>query len=173
VLCDHGIEALKYYDGAGAVRFVWSWGVPDPDDLAGGLRRFQDSIARRLRDLLEERLDNTPERDRIGRWLGYEGDVTTIVPPRTNDVGQVPDAVCAEDRDRIRFEFMDMEEEGLLRVPYSLHEATGAAARPVSRADLFRFVPERDAAPERARRLRRAFEIPINFPRTVFRDLGT
>lgn len=172
VLVDHDLDALKYYDGAGGIRFLWTWGVPDPDEFVPALWEFQRRVARRLRDLLEARLRGTPERERIGRWLGFEGDVTRLEAPRIITGGATAAPFGDGGDDRIRFEFEAMAAHGFIRVPYSLHEVTGRAARPVSRADLFRFDPERDSTPVHARRLRRMFEIPVNFPRTVSRELA-
>ncbi len=172
VLTETDINALMYYDGAGAVRFLWSWGVADPHELVDGIWEFQHRIARTLRHLVEKRLEGTPERVRIGRWLGYEGEVTRSVPPRITGSRRRGSSTETAGSDRVQFEFRAMESTGLMRVPFSLHESTGAAARPVSQADLYRFRPGRDATPSSARRLRRSFEIPINFPRTVSRDLS-
>ena len=105
----------------------------------------------------------TPERERIGRWLGYEGEVTRLISPRITET---------EHSGRVRFDFSAMESKSLLRVPFSLHEDTQLAARPVTQSDLYRFEPERDASADRTRRLRRRFEIPVNFARTVSRDLS-
>jgi len=64
-----------------------------------------------------------------------------------------------------------MSLDGLVRAPFSLNEDTLLAAVPVSRGDLYRFERERCASRDRARRLRRRFEIPLNFPRSVARVL--
>lgn len=179
VLKDTRLDALKYYDGAGGIGFLWTYGVADAGDFSTDIWTFQHRVAARLHSRLEARLLGTPERGRIGRWRGYSGEVTRLEYPRMYKQGSVsggePRAGAGDggaernpaDDDRIVLSARAMTADGLIRVPYSLHEETGRAARPVSRSDLFRFDPEKDGLPARARRLRRRFVVPLNFPRAV------
>ncbi len=153
VLEDTGLDGLLVFDGDGGVGLLWTYGVVDPDDLPGDLWSFQHGVAAALQVRLEKRLAGTPERVRVGRWLGYEGPVT-----RMEGAGR---------GDRVIITTGAMAPDGLVRVPFSLHEDTGLAAVPVTREDLYRFKRDRHGAPARARRLRRHFEVPLNFPRAV------
>lgn len=157
VLEDTGLDGLTVFDGDSGIWLLWTYGVVDPDELPGDIWSFQRSVAAALQVRIEERLDGTPERDRIGRWMGWEGRVTRIEGTGTGD-GVIVSAKA-------------MSLDGLVRVPFSLNEDTLLAAVPVSRGDLYRFGRERYASRDRARRLRRRFEIPLNFPRSVARVL--
>jgi hypothetical protein len=169
VLEDTRLDALKYYDGAGGIGFLWTYGVADPGGFSPDIWTFQHRVAARLHSRLEARLLETPERDRIGRWRGYSGEVTRLEYPRMYSQGPDPGVQhrVSPGDGGIVLSARAMTGDGLIRVPWSLHEETGRAARPVSRSDLFRFDPERDGHPVTARRLRRRFDVPLNFPRAV------
>ncbi len=170
ILEDTGLDGLLVYDGNGAVILLWTYGVIDPDDIPGDLWNFQRRVAGALRERVEARLVGTPERDRIGRWLGYDGPVTRLEGARIP--GGKSRSGGAGGREAVIISTGAMSPNGLLRVPYSMHEATGLASLPVTRSDLYRFNRERHAAPDRVRRLRRRYEVPLNLPRAVTGELG-
>jgi len=171
VLEDAELDGLTVYDGNGSVRLLWTFGVIDPDDIPGDLWRFQSNIVSALQERLEERLVATPERDRIGRWLGFGGPVTQLEGARIT-AGRGRSAGSGDEKgDVVVISTGAMTPKGLLRIPYSLNEATGLASRPVSRSDLYRFDRERHASPDNVRLLRRGFDVPLNLPRAVLRGL--
>jgi len=159
VLDDLDIAYLVLLDGDRSLIAVWTWGAADPDELPGGLWGFERTVAARLRDRLEDRFAGTRERDRIGRWIGYDGPVTRM-GDAFNAGGQI-----------VTLDTGLLAPTGLMRVPYSLHEGTGLAAIPLTHSDLYTLRPEEAATAGRARRLRRTFEVPINFPRETGRIL--
>ena len=158
VLKDVEIDGMMVFDGHGGIDLLWTWGVIDPDDLPGDIWGFQMEIASALQERLEKRLFDTPERDRIGRWLGWDREVT-----RFDNEGS---------GDGVTITLRAMSHGGLIRVPYSLNEETLRAAIPLTRNDLYRFDRDKDAEMEKAGRLRRRFELPLNFPRFVARALN-
>lgn len=172
VLEDAELNGLLVYDGNGCIRLLWTYGVIDPDEIPGDLWRFQCNVASALQERVEERLRATPERDRIGRWLGYDGPVTRLEGARIT-AGRGRSAGSGDEKgDVVVISTGAMTPKGLLRVPYSLNEATGFASLPVSRSDLYRFNRDRHASPDHVRLIRRGFEVPLNLPRAVLRGLG-
>jgi hypothetical protein len=151
-LGDLGLDPLMYYDGTSGVRFLWTWGVPDPADLPFGFRKLNRTVAAGLRTALERRMADTPERDRIGRWLGFEGEVT-VLTDRPATAG-----------DRVAFTVDEPGQGPSVLVPWSLSPDGSHAARPVTRADLYRFAPATKGSPAASARLRRRFPLPFNFP---------
>jgi hypothetical protein len=178
VLEDAGLDGLLVYDGNGEVLVMWTYGLIDPDDIPGDLWRFQHGVAAALQERVEARLAGTPERDRIGRWLGFDGPVTRLegawLPEGTHrggGTGGKSRSGGTEGRDAVVISTGAMSPNGLMRVPYSMNEDTGLASRPVTRSDLYRFDRERHASPDRVRRLRRRHEVPLNLPRAVTEEL--
>ncbi len=175
VLGDLDIDRLILFNGDRGFTLLWTWGAPDPDELPGGLWNFQRTVAARLRDLMETRLAGTMERDRIGRWVGYEGPVTRIesgpalgrlpVSGGGRAVGQAPGDDC------VVLDSGALAPAGLIRAPYSLHECSGLATFPLTRDDLYRFRRDEHAESGRVSRLRREYEVPLNFAREVGRQL--
>ncbi len=170
VLEDAGLDGLLVYDGNGTVILLWTYGVIDPDDIPGDLWSFQRDVAGALQERVEARLVGTPERDRIGRWLGYDGPVTRLEGARMMD-GKSRSAGAGV-REAVMISTGAMSPNGLMRVPYSMNESTRLASLPVTRSDLYRFDRERDASPDHVRRLRRRYEVPLNLPRAVTGGLG-
>ncbi len=158
VLRDVEIDGMMVFDGNCGIDLLWTYGVINPDDLPGDIWGFQRDVASALRERLEKRLLDTPERDRIGRWLGWNREVT-----RFEDEGS---------GDGVTITLRAMNRSGSVRVPFSLNEETLRAAIPLTRNDLYRFDGDKDAEMEKAGRLRRSFEIPLNFPRFVARTLN-
>jgi len=158
VLNDVDIDGMMVFDGNSGIDLLWTWGVIDPDELSGDIRGFEGKVASALRERLEMRLLDTPERDRIGRWLGWDREVTRFENEGSGD--------------GVTITLRAMNRRGYVRVPYSLNEETLRAAIPLTRNDLYRFDREKDAEMEKAGRLRRRFEIPLNFPIFVTRTLN-
>lgn len=148
VLRDHDIDAMAVYDGDASLLILWSWGVPDPDEVPGTLSSWHAHLVRGLRGLTERRLRGTPERDRIGRWLGFEGPV--LLPDAAGE-GVLMEALGAE---------------GRFRVPYSLNQTTGRGVVPMDLDGLYRLAPQR-AEPSRVQRLRGSTMPPLNFIRAL------
>jgi len=172
VLDDAGLDGLMVYDGNGSVMLLWTYGLIDPDDIPGDLWRYQCNVASALQEKLEARMKGTPERDRIGRWLGFDGPVTRVEGARISG-GRSRTSVMGEgEREVVVISTEAMSPKGLMRVPYSMNEATGLASLPVTRSDLYRFDRERHASPDHVTRLRRRFTMPLNLPRAVLEGLG-
>gem|GEM_PF-1750477 len=181
VLEDTGLEPWFCYDGEGGLMLLWSLGVPDEDGPAAGIETFHDRVLTSLQDRLETRLAGTPERDRIGRWLGYEGPVTRLeepVPGMTDGGGAAgerrsvgPQTGDEDEEWRVGLHLVPVVPGGRLRAPWSLHEASVKALRPLSRQDLYRFDPERDALPAAVAGMRRDPPVPYHPPRYVERVL--
>ncbi len=158
VLRDVEIDGMMVFDGNCGIDLLWTYGVINPDDLPGDIWGFQRDVASALRERLEKRLFDTPERDRIGRWLGWNREVTRFENEGSGD--------------GVTITLRAMNRSGSVRVPFSLNEETLRAAIPLTRNDLYRFDGDKDAEMEKAGRLRRSFEIPLNFPRFVARTLN-
>ena len=167
VLEDALLEPWFCYDGAGGLTLLWSWGRAEGDDFPEGVEAFHARTGLELQQRLERRLAGTPERDRVGRWTGYEGAVSRF------DVlgGEPPAGDEAEGTPPVRLATVGVVPPGRLRVPWSLNEASGRAVRPLSREDLYRFDPEVDAEPDRVKDIRREFPVPYHPPGTVAREL--
>ena len=169
VLRDVELDAFIYYDGMGGFRFLWTWGVLDPDELPEGIGDLHAGLGRELHRLMERRFVDTPERGRIGRWLGYDGPVTTL---RVEDrAGGTSDRSKPADSDLVHFIVNDPRGGPIVPVPWSLNPPGNRAARPVDRSDLFRFDPDRHGTPQASVRLRRRFALPLNFARAALRVL--
>lgn len=168
VLEDVQLDGMLTFDGRKGIGLLWSYGVFNSDEINEDLWKFQHRVAAAIQERLEQRLASTPERDRIGRWIGYEGPVTRLegirIDYRTG--GAIPSSP-GEGHDLVVISTSAMTPNGLVRAPLSLHEETGLSVMPVSRSDLYSFDMERGGAPERARRLRRLFEVPLNLPKAV------
>ncbi|MFO7769207.1 MAG: hypothetical protein R6W82_09690 [bacterium] len=147
-LRDSGLDAMAIYDGDAGLLIGWSWGVPDPDEVPGTLTAWHETVAGALRSAAEERLTGTPERERIGRWLGFEAPVTLRSP---QGAGVLFEALGPGDH---------------LRVPFSLHPGTGRGVVPLALEGLYRFEPAA-AAPRRIQRLRGRPMPPLNFLRAA------
>lgn len=172
VLEDEELDGLMVYDGGNGIELFWTYGVLDPDELGDDLWGFQYRVAAALQERLEKRLEPTPERNRVGRWLGFEGPATRLEGMRISrrEGGRRVDPE-GEGEDVVVISTRAMAPKGLIRAPYSLNEESGLAAVPVTRSDLYRFDPEIKATPDRVRRLRRRFEVPLNFPKAVIEAL--
>ncbi len=167
VLEDALLEPWFCFDGAGGLILLWTWGRADEDDFPESLEAFHARAGLALQQRLERRLAGTPERDRVGRWTGYEGAVS-----RFDALGGEPPAGDeAEGTPPLRLATVSVVPPGRLRVPWSLHESSGRAVRPLSREDLYRFDPEVDAEPDRVKDIRREFPVPYHPPGTVAREL--
>lgn len=176
VLEDVELEPWFCYDGAGGLSLLWSLGVPDGDGPAAGIEMFHQRVLDHLQDRLEARLAGTPERDRIGRWIGYEGPVTrrevsASGPAGSGAVGGErplgPEVGNEEEAWQVGMRMVPVVPAGRLRAPWSLHETSGEALRPLSRTDLYRFDPDRDARPSAVMGMRRDPPLPYHHPRYV------
>ena len=163
VLLDLELDGLTVFDGNEGIELLWTYGVLAPDDLCTDIWSFQLSVLKALQVRLEKRLQGTPERERIGRWIGWDSPGIGLEKPVEGRGSGAGEGVVLSSG--------AVSPDDLIRVPFSLNEETLQASVPVTQSDLYRFQRERDSDPRSARLLRRRFEMPLNFPRHVTRAL--